>query len=122
MPGYEISVLVRATLFMRRVRPKLTPTERLSLLLIAEGKGRGVYAIAADAGINAGEASKAVMRLMQHGFVFMTPDTTDRRRKHLTLTPKGRGVAIRLVRAMRGELSSARRPGSPRARERRLPG
>ena len=70
----------------------LSLTQLSSLLHIYHGNDCGVSTIGDHLGVTNAAASQMIDRLVQHGFVTRSEDSTDRRVKNLKLTEKGKAI------------------------------
>ena len=85
----------------------LTPQQHQGLLAVRGFPGSAaptVGELATRLQINHNSAVGLVTRLMKQGYVRRTVSDTDRRRVHVSLTPKGQALLDRLTEAHRTEL------------------
>jgi DNA-binding MarR family transcriptional regulator len=74
-----------------------TDVAALRALDAAVGEPVTVSRLGADLGLSSGAVTALVDRLERHGMVERTRNQTDRRRVHVTLTPKARTLGIELL-------------------------
>ncbi|HSK40358.1 MAG TPA: helix-turn-helix domain-containing protein [Arenibaculum sp.] len=121
----EVSTLVRVLEALRRLDPDMPIQYALSFLTVAQNEGLSIRELSERLGIAQSSASRNVAALSRwrgfdrpgHDLVQATEDPRERRRKVVTLTPRGRALVDEL-RALVSPPSPPPRP-PPRSRERR---
>ncbi|HYE53042.1 MAG TPA: winged helix DNA-binding protein [Azospirillaceae bacterium] len=115
----ELNPLVRVLEEFRTLDPDLPIQYALSFLTIAQNEGMSIRDLSERLGIAQSSASRNVAALSKwhsfgkagHDLIEAVEDPRERRRKIVTLTPKGRALAERL-----GDLLNPVQPQQRRAR------
>ena len=77
----------------------VTPVQFAILNALIDEPGQDQVTLAARVAFDAATSGSVIGRLESKGWVRREPDTQDRRRKRLWITPEGRAVALKMRRA-----------------------
>lgn len=116
----QLDPLVRVLEAFRLLDPDLPIQYALSFLTIAQNEGLSIRDLSEHLGIAQSSASRNVAALSKwhsfgkegHDLVQAEEDPRERRRKIVTLTPKGRALALRLADLIGGDGSNGGRDDS----------
>lgn len=93
-PGHLVrrAQQVHASLWLVMVSRDVTPTQFSALSVLAANPGADQVTVSREASLDTSTTGAVIERLIQRGWVTVSSDPTDRRRRVLSLTDAGREV------------------------------
>ncbi len=109
---------VSVSLFMEEAAQfGVTPVQFAILNALIDDPGQDQVTLAARVAFDAATSGSVIGRLESKGWVLREPDTQDRRRKRLWITPEGQAVALQMKRAASRTQQRLVAPLAPAERE-----